>query len=144
MNMMIREIEPCDYPGVLSLVNKELGSRHTNAENIAPRFERMKGDDRYRTFVALCDDEVVGFVSSVQSFALEFEVGFIHLVGLAVRQEWQGKGIGSRLLAHLEAYAVERGVNCILLNSGFQRTNAHTFYEHRGYDKGSYCFSKRL
>ena len=53
-------------------------------------------------------------------------------------------GIGKRLLEHMENYAKDKGISSIVLNSGVQRTAAHAFYQHNGYDKGSWCFSKRI
>ncbi|HHU72421.1 MAG TPA: hypothetical protein GXZ21_10370 [Clostridiales bacterium] len=46
--------------------------------------------------MALHEDKVVGFVTTVQSFAVVFEVGFIHLTGIAVKSELHNKGIGTR------------------------------------------------
>lgn len=144
MEITIRKIEPKDYPEVLSLWNNEIGNRAVNAENIAPHYARMESDARYQTFVALLEGKVVGFITTVQSYAVGFEVGFLHITGLAVKGEMQNKGIGTRLLRHVEGDAGAKGISSILLNSGFQRTAAHAFYERNGYDKGSYCFSKKL
>ena len=144
MDITIREVKKSDYTGLLPLWNNEIGSSLVTAENIAPHYDRMKGDDRYKTFVALHEGEVVGFISSVQSFAVGFDVGFIHIVGLATRSEYQGKGIGTKLMQHLEDYAKEKGVHSIILNTGIQRTEAHAFYKRKGYDNHSWCFSKRI
>lgn len=35
-------------------------------------------------------------------------------------------------------------ISRLLLNSGFQRTKAHAFYESKGFDKLSYCFTKNI
>jgi PhnO protein len=144
MDITIREIQESDYLHVLSLWNNELGNSSVNQENIYPHYERMKNDNRYQTYVAFHENAVIGFITAVQSFAVGFEIGFLHITGLAVREEHQNKGIGTKLLKHMENYAAERGVSSILLNSGFQRTGAHAFYEHRGYDKKSYCFTKKV
>lgn len=144
MDIIIREIESRDYQEVLSLWINELNFQAVNSENLEFHHERVKEDDRYKTFVALYEDKVVGFVTTVQSFAVGLEVGFIHLTGIAVKSEMQNKGIGTRLLKHIEAYGNAIGVHNILLNSGVKRTDAHAFYESNGYDRGSWCFSKRL
>ena len=143
MEIAIREIEEEDYNAVLSLW-KELGNKLVTADNIALHYDRVKNDDRYKTFVALLDSKVVGLISSVQSYEVGYEVGFIHIVGLVVRNENQGKGIGTKLLQHFEVYAKDKGVHSIILNTGVQRTGAHAFYKANGYDNHSWCFSKRL
>ena len=92
--------------------------------------------------MALFENEVVEVISSVQSFEVGYEVGFIHIVGLAVRAEKQGKGIGTKLLQFIEDYGKEKGVFNFILNTGVQRTAAHAFYKSKGYDNHSWCFSK--
>jgi GNAT superfamily N-acetyltransferase len=94
--------------------------------------------------VALLDNNIVGFITTLEAYEIGREVGFLWICGLAVQAQYQNKGIGTKLLKHIENYAIEKGISSIILNSGFQRVNAHIFYEHNGYEKHSYCFSKRL
>ncbi|MCL1806315.1 MAG: GNAT family N-acetyltransferase [Oscillospiraceae bacterium] len=143
MDITIREIEEKDYLDVLSLGNNELDCKH-NYEDITTHYLRVKDDNRYKTFVALLDDEVVGFISSVWSYEIGRELGFMHIVGLAVKSDMQNKGIGTKLIKHIEKYAKEKGITSIILNSGVQRTNAHAFYKNKGYDNRSWCFNKKL
>ena len=109
MDIIIRGIEEKDYFSVLSLGNNELGCRH-NVEDVSTHYERVKDDERYKTFVALLDAEVVGFVSSVWSFEIGCEVGFMHVGALAVKTEKQNKGIGAKLINHIENYAIEKRI----------------------------------
>ncbi len=43
-----------------------------------------------------------------------------------------------------ENYALEKRLSALILNSGFQRTKAHDFYESKDFDKLSYCFTKKF
>ena len=56
-----------------------------------------------------------------------------NILGLAVKSEYQNKGIGKRLIQAAEAWATENNINTMRLNSGISRTNAHNFYRHLGY-----------
>lgn len=143
MEINIREIEKCDYAGVMDIGNNELNCNHS-MEDYNIHYNRIKNDERYKTFVALDNDEVVGFISSVYSYEIGREVGFMHIVGLAVKNDRQNQGIGTKLLEYMENYARSRGISSIVLNSGVQRVDAHAFYEHKGYDKKSWCFNKAL
>ncbi|MBS4220309.1 GNAT family N-acetyltransferase [Bacillus sp. FJAT-49711] len=144
MDIEIREIRENDYLVVISLWNNELGSRTVNAANISERFEKMNKDENYKTFVALIENKVVGCITVVQTMALEYEIGYLKINGLAVQESFQEKGIGTKLLKHVENYALEKGLSYLILNSGFQRTKAHDFYESKGFDKLSYCFTKKV
>jgi GNAT superfamily N-acetyltransferase len=144
MNIKIREIIEADYPNVVSLWNDELGCRNINIESFTTKMAMMSKDENYKTFVALIDSTVVGFITIVQTLAIEFEIGYLKVNGLAVQKNHQNKGIGTTLIQYAEEYAKEKGLSCLILNSGFQRKDAHAFYERKGYQKTSYCFVKRI
>ena len=143
MDIEIREMEFKDYPEVILLWNRELGLI-INLEQFRSRIERMNKKNDYKTFVALLDNEVVGFITTVKTMAIEFETGYLKINGLAVGKNYQNKGIGTKLLKFAEDYAFENQLSYFILNSGFQRTDAHNFYERKGFDKKSYCFTKKI
>ena len=57
----------------------------------------------------------------------------LNILGLAVNSNFQGKGIGKKLMVFVEEYALNNNVNFIRLNSGSHRLKAHKFYENIGY-----------
>ena len=111
MNIVIREIESKDYISIIAIWRGALGLLSATDENVAKTFEKMKGDSRYCTFVADVNGNVVGFVTTVETLAIDQPNGYMKVNGLA---------------------------------SGFQRTGAHGFYEHLGYQKLSFWFRKRI
>ena len=144
MKIFIREIEERDYPVVLEIWNNVLGNRNFTAENIGWHHDRFRGNENYKAFVAEVEDNVVGIIYIMQyaPWAVEGEQFWIQ--GIAVKDDMQGKGIGTKLLEHIEKYGKEIGVEYITLNTGFKRTAAHAFYERNGYSSGNYCFGKEL
>ena len=144
MNVVIREIESRDYGAVAAIWRDVLGFVSVTDENAADTYEKMRGDSRYRTFVADADGEIVGFVTAVQTLAIGYPNGYIKMNGLAVLPEFQRHGIGKKLMERVEKLAVERGASAIGLASGFQRTGAHEFYERLGYRKTSFWFRKNI
>ena len=128
----------------MALLWNELGNRWVTAENIGPHCEREMANEDYKTFVALLDNQVIAFISTVKCFSPGFDVGYMHIRGLAVKEELRSHGIGAQLLAHTEDYARALGVHSIILNTGLQRTDAHKFYKRQGYDNHSWCFTKSL
>ena len=144
MEIIIREVEIKDYPALLSLWNNELGFNYVTIDNIAPHYNRVKDDARYKTYVALLKEEVVGFVSSAQTYAVGYDGSSMQIIALAVKTDKQNQGIGSQLIRRMESYAIEENCYCIGLCSGFKRADAHAFYERKGFEKGSYAFVKML
>ena len=140
MNIEIREIKETDYLALLPLWS-EFGG-YANADNIVPHYDRMCGDDRYKTFVAVLDNEVVGFITSVQYYGIGVEGSYMVIIGISVKAEGLGKGVGTKLMQRMESYAKENGVFSIYLNSDIKRTEVHTFYQRNGYGKHSYGFGK--
>jgi len=143
MDIAIREIEERDYLAVLALWNL-LGNQALTEENIGPYYALEKLDDNYKTFVAVLDGQVVGFIYTLRFMSVGPPVWFMNIHGLAVAPELRGKGIGSQLIKHVERYAASRGVSFIGLNTGFKRKRAHKFYERHGFEAGSYHYSKML
>lgn len=142
MEIKIREIQDTDYLEVVALYNYELGNHNVNEVTIISDYERMNKNDDYKTFVALLENNVVGFITTVQVLSVGLPVGYLKINGLAVKEEHQNKGIGTKLLQHVENIAYEKRISFILLNSGFKRIKAHAFYERNNYDKDSFCFDK--
>ena len=94
--------------------------------------------------MALLENEVVGFISSAQTYAVGFDGSAMQIIAMAVKTERQGKGIGTKLIQCMEIYARKKSCYSIGLCSGFKRTGAHAFYERNGFEKGSYAFTKML
>ena len=144
MDILIREIEERDYPAVLPLWNNVLGNHNITAENIGWHHDRFKGNGHYKAFAAVLDDEVVGFVYIMQYAPWAVEGTQFWIQGIAVKDGMTGRGIGTKLLEHIEQYGKGKGVEYITLNTGFKRTSAHSFYERNGYRSGNYSFGKKI
>lgn len=144
MGIAIREIESKDYIFVSAIYRDVLGFLSITDETVSKTYEKMKGDSRYCTFVAEATGNVVGFVTVVETLAIDQPNGYIKVNGLAVLPEFQHRGIGKMLMERVERLAKERNISLIGLASGFQRTDAHKFYEHLGYQKLSFWFRKRI
>ena len=141
-NLLLREIERKDYEAVAAIWRDVLGFSSATSENVTRTYEKMKNDSRYRTFVADVGGEVAGFVTAVETLAVDRPTGYIKMNGLAVLPRFQRRGIGKMLMERVEQLAAQRGASAIGLASGFQRTDAHAFYERLGYQKTSFWFRK--
>lgn len=54
--------------------------------------EEMNKAGNYKTFVALIDNDVVGFVTIVQSLSVGVPIGYLHIQALAVKESCKIEG----------------------------------------------------
>ena len=144
MNIVIREIKSKDYKFVAIFWRDVIGALSVTDKMVTETCEKMKDDNRYETYVADVDGKIVGFVTTVETLAMDQANGYIKVNGLAVLPEFQHHGIGKMLMERVEKLAHERKISLIGLASGVQRRGAHEFYEHLGYQKLSFWFRKGI
>jgi GNAT superfamily N-acetyltransferase len=141
--MSIREINGADAAAVAAL-SGELGYP-VSTDGMRRRIESLTGRADHAVYVACIAGEVVGWI----------DVGAIHhlqsepraeIGGLVVAHKTRGGGIGRRLVARAEQWAIERGFTSIVVRSQIAREGAHRFYLREGYErtKTSAVFMKKL
>ena len=87
--------------------------------------ERDSSDENYYHIMAIIDKTIAGVAR------LEFpERGLAQLRYMAVDIEFQGNGIGRKIVEHMEQYSKDNNAHEIFLNA---RENAVGFYEKLGY-----------
>ena len=143
---MIREMRIEDAAAIHGIFTEALGYS-TSVAVIAGRIEEFARDERTLSLVWTDDDGVppAGFVHAMRYETLQAQGGW-DVISLAVAPARQAQGIGRELLLEAERLLRERGATYIRLNSRMERTRAHGFYEHLGYDcdKVQKRFIKRL
>jgi len=142
MDVTIRKACESDSREILSLINNELEYPDVSFEELSIKMIRMREQGNYYIFVAVIDENIVGFITIVQGVALEIKSDYFRILELAVSKAHQNKGVGKLLLGQVDALAAEKGVSYISLSCGLHRTGAHAFYERSGYSKTSFTFAK--
>ena len=144
---MIRKIKIEDAEAVQRLCNITLGYS-VSIETVMSQIQKLSEDVNHH-YIYVYEDEklqkVVGFVHAEVYESLYSYAG-LNILGLAILPEFQGKGIGKKLMNHLELKAKNDSVSFVRLNSADYRVEAHKFYESIGYvcDKTQKRFIKRL
>ena len=141
--MIIREMEARDVMGVVGLIRTELGYDDISSD-VYDRVIRIYHAPDYRIFIAEDEGAVIGFAGIMRGLAFELDGEYVRVIALAVSRAYQSQGVGSKLEAHIEKYAVETGANSIVISSGLNRNRAHVFYGNKGYEKKGYSFIKRI
>ena len=121
----------------------ELGYETTKSE-MQMRVERIGTDERYRTFVAVCDGKVCGMIGTLTYPSIEHNDPSGRIVALVILRTMRRRGIGRALLATAEKDFAQRGIRRIALNTQLAREDAHKFYESLGYERNGWRFVKQL
>jgi GNAT superfamily N-acetyltransferase len=140
MELTSRPATPADAQALVPLF-EQLGYP-TEAEVIAGRLAQLTG---IAAFVALHEDLIVGFVTvGIRSAVVDGRSATIE--GFVVRDGYRSRGVGARLLADAERWALERGCTRVVVRSNTIRERAHRFYLREGYKvrKSQVVFEKQL
>ncbi|WP_125605358.1 GNAT family N-acetyltransferase [Lapidilactobacillus bayanensis] len=140
--MNIREARGSDAPDLQKVNAQELHYDYSLA-GTSEMLNYILSKDWQKIYVAEVNNEFAGYVQ-VTEYLGTFGNKMVNIMGLAVRQEFQGFGVGKALMAQAEQWGHEINAEGVRLNSGEERTEAHQFYEHIGYQKSKkqYKFQK--
>ena len=131
---MFREINIADTAEVAEICKSALGY-DINVESVKRQIEKLTNDKNQHIIIGYEDEKtrkIIGFVHAQMYESFYSDLG-LNILGLAVNPDFQGRGIGRKLMNKLEQYAVENRISFIRLNSAMKREEAHKFYEHIGY-----------
>jgi len=83
--------------------------------------------------VAVDDHTIIGYtVGEIESMDADNKVG--HILNIAVKKEYQGKGVGSMLLSEIERRFKERELGSSYLEVRKSNQRARSLYVKRGYE----------
>lgn len=126
----IREIKISDYNDIY-LLNQDLGYVF-DIEKVKERISYITENTKDIILVAEQNNEVIGYIHGSPYETLYFD-SLINILGFVVKKDSRNLGIGTILINSLENWAKENRYIGIRLVSGYERTEAHRFYEKHGY-----------
>src|SRR5712691_6910008 len=89
------------------------------------RLARLLAHADYTAVVAESGHDVVALVIVHIEHGLEHDAVDGRILGLVVDDRWRGRGLGKRLVQHMERWCQDRGAGRILLTSANRRADAH-------------------
>ncbi len=122
--MRIERASEEDLREISQLISREF----PYVERSPEKFGKMVGQGRVVIFKAVEKREILGF-SEVQFV----EEGIARINGLSVKESWQGKGIGAKLLDHTLKFLEEKSVERVVLLVKQSNERAKAIYESRGF-----------
>lgn len=107
------------------------------------RYRGMHQEDGFRIVALFVGDEC----RAAAGYRLVLNLAHgrsLYVDDLVTGAKWRSHGYGAALLGYLVDLARERDVECVRLDSGVQREDAHRFYEREGMVFASKHFVRRL
>jgi GNAT superfamily N-acetyltransferase len=95
-------------------------------------------------FLAEDGERALGFTACLSVPLIHRDAPTCRLAALVVADGARSQGIGAALVAEVEATARRWGCDRIEVTSGFDRPDAHRFYEREGYTPKPQRFIKTL
>ena len=144
---MLRNITIFDAQEIQSISNFELGY-DVNLDIVKKQIRKLTNDNKHNIIIGFENEQtrkIIGFVHAELYESLYMDTG-LNILGLAVDSNFQGQGIGKKLMGAIEDYALKNNISFIRLNSNVRRIEAHKFYESIGYicDKTQKRLIKKL
>lgn len=132
MNILIREASLDDIELLWKLNKEELGYDY-DLKRMKERLKYLLSIPSNKILVALINEEIVGYVHG-GDYDLFYSNHMKNIMGIAVSEKHQRKGIGRLLIKEIEKWAKNTGAVGVRLNSGANRILAHEFYLSCGYE----------
>lgn len=118
----------------LARLSHELGYP-VSESRLAGRLCELAESDRDRVMVAVSEDgRILGWVHVFRRLLVESEPHG-EIGGLVVTAAERGRGVGRALVAAAEQWAGSCGLTDLRVRSNVIRSNAHSFYEHLGFNE---------
>jgi GNAT superfamily N-acetyltransferase len=137
----IRAASPDDSKQLAALV-EQLGYR-ADERFIRDQLAQLASQPGTTVFVADDNGAIIGLLClSIIPF-LHVSGGLGRISALVIDSQFQGKGVGRRLMAEAEEFAWKTGCARIEFTSGDHRSDAHAFYEAIGYFQDCRRFIKQ-
>jgi glucosamine-phosphate N-acetyltransferase len=132
----IRELEEKDlFNGFLESLDSLRKSSDLNPKKAKEIFKKIKSDKNYKIYVAVLDSKVVGATTLLIEQKFIHNGGKVgHIEDVVVRKEYQGKGIGGKVVKALLEYAKKEGCYKTILDC---TDDLIPFYEKMGFKRHS-------
>ena len=138
--MQIRELDLKELYTVYDVL-KQLRTQISYKE-----FEDLIYDMRHMDYkmIGIMDGEILISYAGVAVQTNLYHKRHLYVFDLVTEVQYQNQGYGNMMLEYLKDYAKIGMCENIVLSSGFEKEDAHRFYESNGFIKKSYVFLKTL
>jgi len=136
IDIKIRELEEKDlFNGFLESLDSLRKASDLSPKKAKEIFKKIKSDKNYKIYVAVLDSKVVGTTTLFIEQKFIHDGGKVgHIEDVAVIKEYQGRGIGQKVVKALLEYAKKEGCYKTILDC---TDDLVSFYEKTGFKRHS-------
>lgn len=129
----------------LTELTKQLGYP-MDVQHFKKRLELIHLDPKYITLIAEYNQKIVGYVGLIEQFTWQFDEKVLIIQAFVIDENFRGLGLAKQFLQVIEAFALQKNIKSINLNSGNrpERIVARGFYKKQGFNIDSLGFKKIL
>lgn len=103
-----------------------------STEEMQHRIAQVLAQEDHCGFVALAEQQVVGWIHAFHAIRLESEA-FVEIGGLVVDKNFRKQGIGQQLIEQVEIWALAKSIDKLRVRCNTARTDSHKFYLKAGF-----------
>ena len=144
MTIQIRPVIKGDIDSILPLLQQLWPKKKIHLHQIQSLIQQQLLSRNHHLVVAEQQNRIVGFGSLSRKINLWTEGMLGHIDELVVDDQEQQRGIGTIILNHLIEMGLQLGCRRIELDSAYHRTQAHQFYQRKGFVNRAILFSKQV
>lgn len=136
--IVIRELQENDlFNGFLESLDSLRRASNLNVKKAKQIYAKIKSNPDHVIFVAVLDGKVVGSTTMIVEPKFIHDGGYVgHIEDVVVAKEYQGKGIGEKLVGALLDYAKKNNCYKTILDC---KDDVKPFYEKIGFKKEANC-----
>lgn len=141
---MIKTATESDFDIAYEYIEKLWTYNDYDRETIRKVYREVIDNDNDFMFFLEEDNEFVGFCHGTFFNTFWLSGQTCYLSSIITDEKHRGKGFAKTMVDHVKELATARGCEAIVLDTGFPRKDAHSFYEKYGFEKAAFCFEFKL
>ena len=135
--MKIREAKKSDHGELIGLYDIFLNRKNKDS------FFRILKDPKSFIFVAEEKNRLIGFLTFFVRYVVRYSTPIGQIEELFVLKGFRKQGAGKKLIRAAEQAAKKFGCRRTYVESAYEHSPAHKFYQNLGYKKSGYYFLKK-
>ena len=140
----IQFAEKNDLNQIVPYLKELQPSKYNNDQEILNSLEKIINSKLIKILITKENFNIVGFAIFEYMYSEWYNGNYIYVHIIYTRSENRKKGFGKLMINKIKEHGKEKDVIGLQLDSGFQRTDAHMFYEKIGLKKVGYLFSSKI